>query len=144
MSELTHSCPACGQKYDQADEIKRLNERIAKLEVDQGAYEEHMSDLWGYDKNGERYAEITETELNKTVERIAELEAANEGYEELIRAFALEQGQFLKNEIAHLERIAKLEDALVEIANSGVGVHSAWGWLAPFAHKALQEVETDE
>ena len=36
------------------------------------------------------------------------------------------------------DRIAKLEAALVEVANSGVGTHSAWGWLAPFAHKALE------
>ena len=41
------------------------------------------------------------------------------------------------------KRITKLEDALLEIANSGVGVHSVWGWLAPFAHKALKETDDE-
>ena len=42
MSERTHSCPACGQKYD---EIERQAEIIAQLEADQGAYEDDIAKL---------------------------------------------------------------------------------------------------
>ena len=56
MSELTHSCPACGQKYDEIERltaqaiaegriVHKCTEHIAKLEVDQGAYEEHIAEL---------------------------------------------------------------------------------------------------
>ena len=35
MSELTHSCPACGQKYNQAERIAKLEATCEWREVDE-------------------------------------------------------------------------------------------------------------
>jgi len=43
---------------------------------------------------------------------ISKLVAENKQYAQIIRDFASEQNKFLKNEIAHLERIAELEEAI--------------------------------
>jgi len=43
---------------------------------------------------------------------ISKLVAENKQYAQIIRDFASEQNKFLKNEIAHLERIAELEAEL--------------------------------